>query len=91
MNDLDRGRFIGFIEGNMDNDSFKLLKETFPGFFEPSKTFSLSKLPSFIEALKNNRKIEAIKIYRDELGGDIKTAKDFVDSLTPSRPGDQNL
>jgi len=35
------------------------------------------------EALASGQKIQAIKIYRDATGKDLKDAKDFIDKLTP--------
>ena len=39
-----------------------------------------------MEALRNGRKIEAIKIVRQEWGIDLKAAKDEVDAYVASHP-----
>jgi ribosomal protein L7/L12 len=40
---------------------------------------------SFYEALARGKAIEAVKIYRDATGADLKTAKDAVDAMTGRR------
>ena len=35
-----------------------------------------------IDALKQKNKIQAIKIYRDATGEDLKSSKDFIEILT---------
>ena len=35
------------------------------------------------EALASGQKIQAIKIYRDATGKDLKAARDFIDELIP--------
>jgi ribosomal protein L7/L12 len=37
--------------------------------------------PEVLELARQGKKIEAIKVYREMTGTDLKTAKDFVDSL----------
>lgn len=37
--------------------------------------------PDIMYALQAGNKIEAIKLYREQTGADLKTAKDFIDSL----------
>lgn len=37
--------------------------------------------PAFFEAMAANKKIQAIKIYRENTGVGLKEAKDYVDSL----------
>jgi len=37
--------------------------------------------PDIWEAVQRGNKIEAIKLYREQTGVDLKTAKDFIDSL----------
>ena len=40
--------------------------------------------PAFYEALQANKKIQAIKIYREATGVGLKEAKDYVDALEPN-------
>jgi hypothetical protein len=44
-----------------------------------------------IAAVDNGRKIEAIKILRDETGLGLKEAKDVVDRLARSRKGESGV
>ncbi len=37
--------------------------------------------PEIMYQLQMGNKIEAIKLYREQTGVDLKTAKDFIDSL----------
>jgi ribosomal protein L7/L12 len=37
--------------------------------------------PDIIDLVKRGRKIQAIKLYRQETGAGLKQAKDFIDSL----------
>jgi hypothetical protein len=39
--------------------------------------------PAFFEAMAANKKIQAIKIYREHTGVGLREAKDYVDSLDP--------
>jgi Ribosomal protein L7/L12 C-terminal domain len=39
--------------------------------------------PAFFEAVAADKKIQAIKIYREATGVGLKEAKDYVDSLDP--------
>lgn len=38
--------------------------------------------PEILDMLREGRKIEAIKLYREETGLGLKEAKEFIDSLT---------
>ena len=40
--------------------------------------------PAFFEAMSANKKIQAIKIYREATGVGLKEAKDYVDSIDPN-------
>ena len=37
--------------------------------------------PEILDLVREGRKIEAIKVYREETGVGLKEAKDFIDSL----------
>jgi ribosomal protein L7/L12 len=37
--------------------------------------------PEILDLLRRGRKIQAIKLYRQETGAGLKDAKDFIDSL----------
>ena len=41
--------------------------------------------PAFFEAVAADKKIQAIKIYREATGVGLKEAKDYVDSIDPHR------
>ena len=41
-----------------------------------------------LDAIKQGRKIEAIKLYRDATGAGLKDAKDFIEELTAALPED---
>jgi ribosomal protein L7/L12 len=40
-------------------------------------------IDAITSALASGRKIEAIKIYREATGKDLKSAKEFIDALIP--------
>jgi len=54
-----------------------LLDQSQQDFDEPED----SGLEQYIELVRNGQNFEAIQLYRRETGADLKTAKDFVDSL----------
>lgn len=37
--------------------------------------------PEILDLVRRGRKIEAIKVYREQTGASLKLAKDFIDSL----------
>ena len=37
--------------------------------------------PEIVDLVRQGRKIQAIKLFRQETGADLRTAKEFVDSL----------
>lgn len=50
-------------------------------------TLSSDELPAaVISALRQGNKIEAIKLLREERGGDLKTSKDTVDAYLRAQP-----
>lgn len=51
------------------------------------ETLRLSIPPEAVAALQSGRKIEAIKIIREHLGVDLKTAKDLADNLVLAPDG----
>lgn len=51
------------------------------GSASPSGPINAADMPDVIQALRNNRKIEAIKVYREQTGLGLKESKDAVDAL----------
>lgn len=47
----------------------------------PVATTNAADMPDVVQALRNNRKIEAVKIYRERTGLGLKDSKDAVDAL----------
>lgn len=55
---------------------------------EPSSKFSVHSLAAMLEAMKNERKIEAIKEHRQMTGYGLKESKDFIEKymVTDHKP-----
>jgi ribosomal protein L7/L12 len=62
----------------LENQIALILQQNNLNFHEESR---MGVSPEIINLIRQGKKIEAIRLYREETGTDLKQAKDFVDSL----------
>jgi ribosomal protein L7/L12 len=66
-----------------DKSIFAERGEYKPDEYEEGQAFTPNYMQRVIEALREGRKLEAIRIYKDATGLGLKESKEFVDTLCP--------